>query len=70
MNQAEYILEESEKMLLTEKQLDCIIQSLITVEVDLVVYSKQELELHHMLQRITNSLRELRLSVSEQELQD
>ncbi len=74
MNQSnmepEFILAQSEKMHLTEKQLECIVQNLLTVEVDLVVLSKQALPLADMLGRITGSIRALRLSLLELEYEE
>ncbi len=70
MNQPEYILEDSAKIALTAKQLANLLQSLTMVEVDLVVLSKELTLLAGMSTRIGNSLRELEVSLSEQELQD
>ncbi len=63
----EYLLAESEKTLLTGKQLAFIVQQLQDMEVDSVVLSKEFKLRLAMLDRIINSLRELRLSVQEQE---
>ncbi len=63
----EFILAQSEKIHLTENQLECIVQNLISVEVDLVVLSRELFPLEGMLGRITGSIRELRLSLLAQD---
>ncbi len=57
----EYILEESEKTLLTESQRVCLNQILLGLEVDLVVLSKELIELGVMSTDITAVIRKLRL---------
>ncbi len=63
----EFILEESEKTHLTERQQACLSQILLDLEVDLRAYTKELSTLVTFLGRIQNSVRELRLSLLEQE---
>ncbi len=65
MNQPEYILEESEKTLLTEKRLANLIQELTMVEVDLVVLSRELQSRADLSTRIGISLREVRQSLEQ-----
>ncbi len=61
----EYILEESGKMRPMAKQLDCLSQTLLAVEVDLVVLSKEVSKLVNFLDATIVQVRGLRLSESE-----
>ncbi len=63
----EFTLEESERIPLMEKQLAYLSQTLLDLEVDSVVLYKELTKLEGMSGRITDSLRELRLSVQEQQ---
>ncbi len=63
----EYILEDSERTLLTGKQLAFIVQQLLDMEVDSVVLRKELSDLVNLSDRIVISLREARQSL-EQEL--
>ncbi len=69
MSQPEYILEESEKTRLTEKQLACLIQELQDLEVDSVVLRKELTRLEGLSSRTANSLRELVQLLLEKELE-
>ena len=65
MSQPEFILEESEKMSLSESHLASIIQGLLDLEVDSVVLSKEVCKLEDFSIRIGESCRVLRLSLQE-----
>ncbi len=70
MNQPEFILEDSGKIALTANQLANLLQRLVSVEVDLVVLSKELIRLGSFSKNITRELRELVLCSQEQELQE
>ncbi len=70
MNHPEFILEESEKTALTEKQLANLIQGLKELEVDSLVLQRELIKLVNFSGRIDVSFRDLRLSLQEQELLD
>ncbi len=61
----EYIVAESVKTPLTEKQLVYLIQGLIDQEVDSVVLSKQLTHLADMSSRIAIAIRDLRQQVED-----
>ncbi len=63
----EYILADSVETTRMAKQLLYIGRTLLDLEVDMVVSLKQRNMSTDMLERIINSLHELRLSVPEQE---
>ncbi len=67
MSQPEYIVQDSEKTVLTENQLANIVQTLLDLEVDGRVLSEELSTLVSMSARITGSIRELRQLLLEQE---
>ncbi len=60
MSQPEFILAESEKTRRMESQLLCLDHTLLAVEVDLVVLSKEVSKLHQFLENTIEQVRELR----------
>ncbi len=66
----EYIVQESAKILLTEKQLDNFAQVLKDLEVDSAVLYREFTKLEGFSGRIAADIRELALLVSDMELQD
>ncbi len=69
MNQPEFILEESERTVLTVKQLQCLLQNLEDLEVDSRVLFQELTKLEGFSGRIVDDIRGLALllRVKEQE---
>ncbi len=61
----EYIVEELAEMSPMEKRLSYIVQTLLDLEVDLEVLSRERTKLDDTSARIQNSVRGLRLSLEE-----